>query len=317
MCIRDRWRRALARNGLWPENGAKVLALLPKAIRNHPWTCAALGELNAMGRCDESLLSALDENPSLGEAFHELTALIQSGHSLLDVVRLHVSGALDPVILVRVPDGAPAWGLREMRVKPGQKVEAGDVLAVLFDGARMILELEAPGRDAGLVDRALADASDLTAVPMVEGSGPELAGISLAAYRHDGDRAPRAYCIVDNESLDIALGAVSQRIAWRLRAGMRYKVRLPVKIMEAVFVLPREAVVPEGPDRVVYIRTGERFRRQPVVVLYEDYETVVCANDGSLFPGDPVVMTGAFPLCLALKATGEAVEGDEHKHGPS
>ena len=86
--------------------------------------------------------------------------------------------------------------------------------------------------------------------------------------------------------------------SWKLRVGLRYLVAVPVEVLEKRFILPAEAVTMDGAERVVMLPDGATFRPQPVHVEYEDDQIVVLANDGSLFPGDPVVVRGAFALGL-------------------
>jgi multidrug efflux pump subunit AcrA (membrane-fusion protein) len=308
----DLWKRALERNGLWPANGEKVLALLPASLRTHPWTFAGLGEINALGRCDRALLDALTSTKGLGERFHEMVALIQQGHSLPDTVDLYRTGFLDAVVRVRAPEGAAAWEIRSIDVKPGEVIESGARLALLANPERILLELESAGADTALVERALREGTVLQARPLIEGVGPALNDVRLSAFRNAGhaEGAPRAYAVVDNVSLTAeGTGARFYRV-WRIREGMRYMVRLPVKSFPGAFPVPKGAVVQEGAERVVYLRSGDGFKSQPVHVLHEDFETAVVADDGTLFPGDPVVLTGAFPLSLALKA-----EAGGHKPG--
>ncbi|MHC4597429.1 MAG: efflux RND transporter periplasmic adaptor subunit [Planctomycetota bacterium] len=312
----DLWKRALERNGLWPEIGADVLAHLPEALKNHPWTFAGLGELNALGRCDEAFVTALSRTKGLGRRFHEIVALIQQGHSLEDVVDLYRTGSLDQTVEVRAPEGAAAWEIRSVAVKEGEMVDTGARLCLLANPEHVILELEAAGADTALVEKALLDGSTLDARPLIEGVSPLLSNFRLSAYRGEGDphAAPRAYAVVKNDTVSLhgEAGSRSFRI-WRLREGMRYMVRVPVKALQGVFPLPKGAVVQEGPERIVFLRSGDGFKSQPVNVVHEDFKTAVVADDGTLFEGDPVVLTGAFPLCLALRASG--AETGEHKHG--
>ena len=77
---------------------------------------------------------------------------------------------------------------------------------------------------------------------------------------------------------------------------------LPARVYRGVFVFPREALVREGPERLVFLSSGGSYRRQPVRLLHEDREAIVVADDGAVFPGDPVVTSGAFALSLALRA---------------
>jgi hypothetical protein len=51
----------------------------------------------------------------------------------------------------------------------------------------------------------------------------------------------------------------------------------------------------------VYRQNGDHFDRVPVHVLYRDRDSVVVANNGSLFPGDVVAGKGAYQMHLALK----------------
>jgi hypothetical protein len=51
----------------------------------------------------------------------------------------------------------------------------------------------------------------------------------------------------------------------------------------------------------VYRQNGEQFEQVPVHVEYRDRESVVVANNGSLFPGDIVAGQGAYQIHLALK----------------
>ena len=319
----DVWRRALERNGLWPATGKRILSKLPAALQTHPWTYAALGELSALGKCDDALAKAVNDVPELGTRFQEAAALLQAGHSLTDIVAMVREGALDPVVRVRAPEGAPIWEVREVRVKPGEKIEPGDILAIIADNRRMILELEASGTDTALVEAAMGGGAEMEGLPLVKGAGPMLKGIRLTAYKAssgEGVREPRAYALVTNERMETPQpNGDPVTGAWRLRPGMRYRVQMPVHCHSDAFVLPRDALVNEGHEKLVYLRSGKSFKRQPVHVLFEDRESVVVADDGAIFPGDPVVTAGAFPLSLALRAT--ETRSDEgsaaHKHGPT
>jgi hypothetical protein len=321
----DVWKRALERNGLWPATGERILAKLPASLRAHPWTYAALGELEALGKCDEAMVAAIGQEPALGARFHEATALLQTGHSLEDVLAMVREHALDPVIRVKVPSGAPVWEVRELRVKPGDTVEAGGVLAVLADSRHMALELQSSGVDTALIETALRDGIELEGRPLVTGAGPALKGLRLTAYNtphaDEGGHEPRAYAVVANERLLPPAGNGGPPTgAWRLRPGMRYRVRVPVRCHEDVFAFPRDALVTEGAERLIFLRSGTSFRRQPVRLLHEDPESIVVADDGAVFPNDPVVTSGAFALSLALRAEATGSAGTSHapgKHGPT
>jgi hypothetical protein len=316
----ETWRRALERNGLWSPQGERILAKLPENLRSHPWTFAALGELTALGKCDAALSTAIAAEPVLATRFHETAALLQDGYSIEDVLEMSRSGALDPVMRVRAPVGAPVWEVRDVRVKPGEKVEAGTALVSLVDNRRVALELEAS------VEHALKAGTLLEGRPLSAGAGPVLKAVRLTAYASaDADpehRAPRAYAMVENGLIrPPAVDGMPPTGTWQLRPGMRYRVLVPAQVHRNVFAVPRAALVTEGPEKVLLLRSGKGFRRQPVRLLHEDRETVVLEDDGAVFPGDPVVVSGAFALSLALRAeaTGGAgaSKASNGKHGPT
>jgi hypothetical protein len=83
-----------------------------------------------------------------------------------------------------------------------------------------------------------------------------------------------------------------------------------VQTLTGRFVVPSDAVVPRGPDSVLVLKEGAGFRLVPVHVEYSDATTAVIANEG-VFPGDIVVLRGAYALSLALQA-GSGGGGDPH-----
>jgi hypothetical protein len=105
-------------------------------------------------------------------------------------------------------------------------------------------------------------------------------------------------------------------LVWRFRPGQRVRLEVPVEQFADVFVLPREAVVREGPDMFVFRQNGDFFERKPVHVLYEDRQNVVLANDGSISAGLHVARNAAAALNRILKAQASGGEEghDEHHH---
>ncbi len=93
-------------------------------------------------------------------------------------------------------------------------------------------------------------------------------------------------------------------------------VRIPMETFEGVFVLPADAVTDEGPDKVVFIQDGDSFKPAKVVIRYQDDEVVVLdSGQSELFPGDSVVVRGAFALGFALKAGSGSIDPHAgHQH---
>ncbi|MGD9636971.1 MAG: secretion protein HlyD, partial [Pirellulales bacterium] len=90
-------------------------------------------------------------------------------------------------------------------------------------------------------------------------------------------------------------------LEWRYKPGQRLELSIPVEQWTGRIVLPVDAVVEEGAEMYVYRQNGKLFERVPVHVEYRDRQSVVIANDGTLFPGDVVAGTGAYQIHLALK----------------
>jgi hypothetical protein len=79
-------------------------------------------------------------------------------------------------------------------------------------------------------------------------------------------------------------------------------LHVAVERLDKVFVLPREAVVREGPEAYVFRQNGDLFDRKPVHVLHEDRQNVVIADDGGIKGAFYFAQSGAASLNRVLKA---------------
>jgi hypothetical protein len=105
------------------------------------------------------------------------------------------------------------------------------------------------------------------------------------------------------------------RLLWRFRPGNRLRLRIATEKMENVFVLPRQAVVHEGPQAFVFRQDLAVFQRCEVRVLYEDRLSLVLANNGSLHVGDRIVLTGAAALDrIARSQQDSSLPSNVHVH---
>jgi hypothetical protein len=76
-----------------------------------------------------------------------------------------------------------------------------------------------------------------------------------------------------------------------------------VEELKNVLVLPRDAVVREGPEAYAFRQNGDLFERRAVHVLHEDRQSVVLANDGAIRAGaDYIAQGAAASLLRVLKA---------------
>jgi multidrug efflux pump subunit AcrA (membrane-fusion protein) len=310
------WKRALEENALWGETEEAILGLLPERDRTHPWSIAAIGELSAAGLATRELADAIRAEPHMSKHFVEVAALLLEGNTVPKTRLLTAAGALDPVMTLKAPAGGD-WDVAEVAVRAGQRVEAGDTAVLLHDPRVMWLRLEPVGEEIGHVVRALEEGTALRGRPLMAGTGPALKDLKvdrLDTRAGEEERGALAYVICRNEA--VRAKDVGDVRSWRLRVGLRYLVLVPIERLAERFVLPAGAVTDDGPRKVVFLQDGDMFLAKPVYVEYEDDEVVVVANDGALFPGDSVALTGAFALGLALQTGSGPVDPHAgHSHG--
>lgn len=299
----DLWEHALEHHGLWPKTADTIRASLPEADRGRPWSIAAIGELAAHGLATGDLARCLVDDPRMASHFAEVAGLLIEGMPLDTVKTLAAAGALEPSTVLRAPKSVERWDVQRVAVRPGSRVEAGHALVTLHDARMMWLRLDPVGAEIGHVVRALAAGTPLEAVPLVPESGPVLQDLRLsrmATFGTETEGGGRAYAEAKNSRLCPA--GQSTACSWQLRVGLRYVVKVPVQRLEGRFVFPVGAVTNEGPNRIVYVKEGRSFRAQTVTVEFEDDEVTVVKDDGGIFEDDPVALSGAFALGLALQS---------------
>ncbi|MEK7466800.1 MAG: hypothetical protein AAB074_05225 [Planctomycetota bacterium] len=304
------WKKALEQNGLWPPEAESLSLALPEDLREAPRVIATIGELAGTGLATPALVAWFKDNADAGRDFLHVAALLQRGSTLREVQFLQQAGGLSPVVEVRAPhDGAPDFDVRELLVKPGDHVDAGTRLAVLDDSRILHLSAEAAGGDAARLIAALTEGATLEARPLVEGTGPALKGLSILFARNDeADSGTVATLRIPNEALVARELDKARFRTWKLRPGLRYMLQVPVQTWKGVYVVPSDAVVEDGLERIVFLKDGDGVKPVQVVVVWQDQEVAVLDGKSSkLFPDDEIAQHGAFALRLALRAgAGEA-----------
>jgi multidrug efflux pump subunit AcrA (membrane-fusion protein) len=193
-----------------------------------------------------------------------------------------------------------------LSVQRGDHVNAGDSLAILTDHCRLYIEGMAFEQDAHALTKAAGQQLPVSAWIESNGDGmQELRDLRILYIQNEVERDSRALKFYVSLANQLSRHDTSQDghcfIAWRYRPGQRVEVRVPVETWSQRIVLPVDAVVKEGAEWFVFQQNGGRFDRTPVHVEYRDQRWAVIANDGSLFPGDVVAVSGAYQMHLALK----------------
>lgn len=196
--------------------------------------------------------------------------------------------------------------VQELMVERGQYVNAGDRLCVLSDHAELYIEGKAFEQDAETLNQLANKGWTVTAVfEGAEGKSKLVPGLELL-YVSDKveveSRTLRFFVRLPNRLVRDWKTPDGQRfVGWEYRPGQRLQLQVPVERWTDRIVLPADAAVQDGVDWYVFQRNGKRFQRRAVHVEHRDPLWVVIANDGSLFPGDEVAISGAQQIQMALK----------------
>jgi cobalt-zinc-cadmium efflux system membrane fusion protein len=213
----------------------------------------------------------------------------------------------------------PVLEVEELKVFPGEQVQAGQLLAHVSNHQNLYIEGRGFREDATLVEKTAASDWPLQAsfVEEAQGSWPPLERpltiLYMANVIDPTSQTFPFYVPLPNQYREYSHSGKRYRI-WRFRPGQRVQLGVPVQEYRGVFVLPQAAVVREGPDAFVFRQNGDVFERKPVHVVHEDSNNVVIAHDASIFPGNYVAHNAAEALNRALKAQGDEGGGGHHHH---
>jgi membrane fusion protein, heavy metal efflux system len=196
--------------------------------------------------------------------------------------------------------------VRELMVKPGQYVDAGSPLCLLVDYGQLYVQGQAFEQDADELVRAAREGWEISATRENNSKQGELIkGLRIVYVDNEVEpdsRALRFYVGLSNEVVHESKSDDGHRfLTWKFKPGQRLQLRVPVEEWPDRIVLPIDAVAKEGAEFYVFQQNGDHLERTPVQVEYQDQFSAVIANDGSVFPGDTVAMSGAHQLQMALK----------------
>jgi multidrug efflux pump subunit AcrA (membrane-fusion protein) len=241
-------------------------------------------------------------------------ALLLHGLSAEQVAEIRRSRTLLRTLTIRAPDhshvgngcGDHLFHVKRLSVSQGQHVDAGQELAVLADHCELFIEGRAFEDDAEQLRQAAREDWEISATPVGGHEEDEqVKGLKLLYLADQIDLESRAfhfYLRLPNRIVLDQKSATGHRfIEWQFKPGQRMELRVPMERWTDRIVLPVTAVVEEGAETYVYRQNGDHFDRVTVYIEYRDRDSVVIANNGSLFPGDVVAAKGAYQMHLALK----------------
>lgn len=195
------------------------------------------------------------------------------------------AGAADEVL-----DGdttAETFELQELNVEIGQQVQAGQTLCRLSNHQHLAIEGLAFRDETPLLEGSLQKGWPVE-VDFQESAAADWPPIEqqflIRRVANTIDPATRTFGFLlplTNQSKTVESELGRQRL-WRFRIGQKVWLHVRVEQLDNVFVLPKEAVVWEGPEAFVFTQNVNTFERKGVHVLHQDRERTVVANDGSL-----------------------------------
>lgn len=212
-----------------------------------------------------------------------------------------------------------AYTVEKIDVFPGKAVHQGDELCGLAFNTVLNVVGQGFEREAEVIGRAVANQWPVTAIFEVGESEPLVReGLRVLYVENALDTESRTFrffvplvneVVRDNPGPG---GAVYR--SWRFKPGQKVRLRVPVQHMKDRIVLPAEALLKEGGEAYIFRANGDQLSQVSVRVDFQDSQTVVLANDGSLSPGDPVAMNNAYQINLALKNKTAGHAGHDHDH---
>lgn len=192
----------------------------------------------------------------------------------------------------------------QLNARLGQSVAAGDELAQLSDFSQLLIEGQAFQRDGKFLRQAADTGADVQAVFAVSDGVELIDGLKVVYIGTEVNRKSRAlpfYLALENQVERAEKSGQRHYVRWHYKPGQRMTVRLPVSHIENAIVVPKDAVAEEGPERYLFVENGDHFDRIPVAVLARDSISVAIANEGQVWPGQSVAISGAHQLQMALK----------------
>ncbi|MEQ9069807.1 efflux RND transporter periplasmic adaptor subunit [Gimesia chilikensis] len=196
--------------------------------------------------------------------------------------------------------------VQSLNISKGDFVQAGDTLCVLADYSDLYLKGQAFEQEADELTRCLENGWSVEAIQEINNKNKELIkNLQIDYLDNQIETDARIFSVfvdLPNKIEHENVRSDGERfITWRFKPGQRMQLRIPVETWKKQIVVPVEAIATEGAESFVFQENGDHFDRRPVHVLYKDQLWAVIQNDGAIFPGDKIALTGAHQMQMALK----------------
>lgn len=197
--------------------------------------------------------------------------------------------------------------MHNLKVELGQQVNGGEVLCSLADHRALFIEGQAFKKDLPLIQHATRERLPIEVrFEDEEASAWPIAPTGLEIHHvanvSDSQNRTFAFYLALENQWQVYQRDGQDHLLWRFRPGDRVRLSVSVEELRDVFVVPKGAVVAEGPEFYVFRQNGDFFDRRSVHVLHEDSTSVVLAGDGALKPGFFVAQNAAASLNRVLKS---------------
>lgn len=195
--------------------------------------------------------------------------------------------------------------VHELKVRPGDYVDAGSSLCILADHHELFIEGRAFEQEIEHLNKAVREgvavSADLVASGRLEEPVKGLKIFYLSDSVDVTDRMFPFFIRLSNKLIrDVKDDSGHRFVEWKYKPGQRMQVHIPIETWDERVVLPISAIAQDGAEIYVFEQNGDHFDRVPVHVEYRDDRFVVIENDGRLL-GSTVAVSGAQQLHLALK----------------
>jgi RND family efflux transporter MFP subunit len=184
-------------------------------------------------------------------------------------------------------------------VTAGEYVGDDHLLFQVVDMQKLFIDAEVSEYDLAKVERSPGAAYRLSAYP----------DRIFPIFGPGEGRLVFIGAVVDSDSRTVAVRYEVPNDEGILRLGMFADVMIETGRREDVLVVPRDAVVDDSGELIVYVQTeGESFERRPVRLGLQDGDHVELQQGVAL--GDRLVLDGAYAIRLSTLAGGVP----EHHH---